>query len=53
MSEESNRMAEDGVKHNIALLFAGPPEIMVGEVVAHKVAYSQDGPLLRGSTFRG
>ncbi len=37
-AEESNRMATGWVKQNIASLFAGPPEITSGEVVAHKVA---------------
>jgi heme-degrading monooxygenase HmoA len=34
---ESTVMAADWVKQNIASLFAGPPEITAGEVVAHKV----------------
>jgi hypothetical protein len=34
-TEESNRIASDWVKQNIASLFPGPPEIVAGEVVAH------------------
>ena len=37
-SEESNRMAADWVKQNIASLFAGPPEVAGGEVLSHKTA---------------
>jgi heme-degrading monooxygenase HmoA len=36
-AEESNRMAADWVKQNVASLLGGPPEITAGEVVAHKV----------------
>jgi hypothetical protein len=35
-AEESNRMAADWVKENIASLVASAPEITAGEVVAHK-----------------
>jgi len=34
--EESNRMAADWVKENLASLLPNPPEITAGEVVAHK-----------------
>ena len=34
--EESNRMAADWVKENVASLVAGPPEITHGEVKVHK-----------------
>ncbi|MHC4215628.1 MAG: hypothetical protein ACYSWP_19945 [Planctomycetota bacterium] len=34
-AEESNRIASDWVKQNIASLLPGPPEIVAGEVVAH------------------
>jgi hypothetical protein len=37
-AEESNRMAADWVKQNIASLVASAPEITAGEVVAHKTA---------------
>ncbi len=37
-AEESNRMAADWVKENIASLFAGPPEITDGDVLVHKIA---------------
>ncbi len=37
-AEESNRMAADWVKKNIASLFSGPPEITAGEVTVHKTA---------------
>lgn len=35
---ESNRLAADWVRQNIAALMAGPPEITAGEVFAHKAA---------------
>jgi len=35
-AEESNRMAADWVKQNIASLFSGPPEITAGAVTVHK-----------------
>lgn len=34
--EESNRMAADWVKENLASLLPNPPEITAGEVLAHK-----------------
>jgi hypothetical protein len=37
-AEESNRMAADWVKENIAPLVSGPPEITAGEVRVHKAA---------------
>ena len=37
-SEESNRMAADWVKKNIASLFSGPPEITAGAVTVQKTA---------------
>ena len=37
-AEESNRMAADWVKKNIASLFSGPPEITAGAVTVHKTA---------------
>ncbi len=37
-SEESNRLAADWVKQNIASLFAGPPEVIDGEIIVHKIA---------------
>ena len=37
-SEESNRMAADWVKKNIASLFSGPPEITAGAVTVYKTA---------------
>ncbi len=37
-AEESNRMAADWVKENIASLVAGPPEITAGTVAAQKTA---------------
>ncbi len=35
-AEESNRMAADWVKENVASLVAGPPEVLHGEVTVHK-----------------
>ena len=35
-SEESNRMAADWVKENIASLLPAPPEITAGAVTVHK-----------------
>jgi hypothetical protein len=35
-SEESNKMAADWVKKNVANLVGGPVEITAGDVVAHK-----------------
>jgi hypothetical protein len=37
-AEESNRMAADWVKTNIASLVSGPPDITAGTVTAHKTA---------------
>lgn len=37
-ADESNRMAADWVRQEIAGLMAGPPEITAGEVNAHKAA---------------
>jgi hypothetical protein len=37
-AEESNRLAAEWVKGNIAMLVAGTPEITVGEVAAHLTA---------------
>jgi hypothetical protein len=37
-AEESNRMAADWVKENIAALVAGAPEITAGVVTVHKSA---------------
>ncbi len=37
-AEESGKRATDWVKENLAPLMAGPLEIMVGEVAAHKTA---------------
>jgi hypothetical protein len=37
-AEESNRMAADYVKENLASLLPNPPEIIAGEVKAHKAA---------------
>ena len=37
-AEESNRMAADWVKKNIASLFSGPPEITAGAVTVQKTA---------------
>ena len=37
-AEESNRMAADWVKENIAALVASAPQITAGEVVGHKTA---------------
>ena len=37
-AEESNRMAADWVKENIASLLTGPPEITAGAVTVHKTA---------------
>lgn len=37
-AEESNRLAADWVKANIASLLAGPPEITAGEVIVQKTA---------------
>ena len=34
-AEESNRLAAEWVKKNVAPLMAGPPEITVGEVGVH------------------
>ena len=36
-AEESNRMAADWVKQNLAALVEGPPEITAGEVTVHKM----------------
>ena len=36
-SDESTRLAADWVKNNIASLFAGPPEVTDGEVLAYKI----------------
>jgi hypothetical protein len=35
-AEESNRRAADYVRQNLAQLLPNPPQITVGEVVAHK-----------------
>jgi hypothetical protein len=35
-AEESNKTAATWVKANVADLFTGTPEVVVGEVVAHK-----------------
>jgi hypothetical protein len=35
-AEESNRMAADWVRQNLASQIAGPPEITAGAVTAHK-----------------
>jgi hypothetical protein len=37
-AEESNRMAADWVKENIASLVSGSPEITAGAVTVHKIA---------------
>ena len=37
-AEESNRMAANWVKENIASLVSGPPEITAGAVTVHKTA---------------
>jgi heme-degrading monooxygenase HmoA len=37
-ADESNRLAADWVKQNIASLVAGPPEITAGEVAVYKSA---------------
>jgi hypothetical protein len=37
-AEESNRMAADWVKENIASLVSGSPEITAGVVTVHKTA---------------
>jgi heme-degrading monooxygenase HmoA len=37
-AEESNRLAADWVRANIASLFEGPPEITAGEVRVHQTA---------------
>ena len=37
-AEESNRMAADWVKENIAALVSGAPEITAGMVTVHKTA---------------
>ncbi len=37
-AEESNRMAADWVKENIASLVSGSPEITAGAVTVHKTA---------------
>lgn len=37
-AEESNKMAADWVKQNIAPLLPTPPEVTAGEVGVHKVA---------------
>jgi hypothetical protein len=37
-AEESNRMAADWVKENIASLVSGAPEITAGAVTVHKTA---------------
>ena len=37
-AEESNGMAADYVKENLASLMPNPPEIIAGEVKAHKAA---------------
>lgn len=37
-AEESNRMAKDWVKANIASLMAGPADIAAGTVTVHKTA---------------
>lgn len=37
-ADESNRMAADWVRQNIASFFAGPPEIMAGEVMVYKTS---------------
>jgi hypothetical protein len=37
-ADESNRLAADWVKQNIASLVAGPPEITAGDVTVHKTA---------------
>ncbi len=37
-AEESNRMAADFVRENVAALMAGPPEITAGTVGAHKTS---------------
>ncbi|MEU8004695.1 hypothetical protein AB0B66_26345 [Catellatospora sp. NPDC049111] len=35
-ADESNRMAADWVKDNLASLLPNPPQISAGEVVAHR-----------------
>lgn len=35
-AEESNRMAADWVKENLASLLPNPPEVTAGEVMVHK-----------------
>jgi hypothetical protein len=35
-ADESNRMAADWVKDNLAALLPNPPQISAGEVVAHR-----------------
>lgn len=35
-AEESNQIASDWAKQNIASLLPGPPEIVAGEAVAHR-----------------
>jgi len=37
-AEESNRMAAEWVKQNVASLFPDPPEITAGEVIVHHAA---------------
>jgi hypothetical protein len=37
-AEESNRLAADWVKQNLAALLPTPPEITAGEAVVHKAA---------------
>jgi len=37
-AEESNRMAADWVKENLAALLPNPPEVTAGEVRVHKAA---------------
>ena len=37
-AEESNRMAADWVKGNLASLVSGPPEVTAGAVTVHKTA---------------
>ena len=37
-AEESNRMAADWVKENIASLVSGPPEVTAGAVTVHQTA---------------
>ena len=44
-AEESNRMAADYVRQNMASLLPEPPEVLQGDVGAHESAASAGGPL--------